>query len=314
MQNFRGVDHAGIGVGNMDEALLFWRDKLGFTELYFDYTGPVPGLEEICKKKDVKARIVMLGNRHTTRLGPGKVKLVQRLDGNGAPEYPAGIGYGEVGLAEVCLHTLHTEKIFRHLVDDLKIKSLMEPLSASVGENNIDLDIGYVADPWMGKVELIDWKGLWTSRPAAPRIEGVNHVAFGVHDMKVTTDFYKQLGFTDQIFESKEFFDPMAPWYQVGRPLPGHHMTLWLSGEGAGIEPVRLTPLWEDCRGEWGHVGPMDFGIGVQNIKKAVATLKSLGIETHSDIQVLDVGNTEFKYVYFKDPDDQYVSLVESNY
>ena len=83
MQNFRGVDHAGIGVGNMDEALLFWRDKLGFTELYFDYTGPVPGLEEICKKKDVKARIVMLGNRHTTRLGPGKVKLVQRLDGNG---------------------------------------------------------------------------------------------------------------------------------------------------------------------------------------------------------------------------------------
>jgi hypothetical protein len=87
-----------------------------------------------------------------------------------------------------------------------------------------------------------------------------------------------------------------------------------IAGEGAGIEPVRLTPLWEDCRGEWGHVGPMDFGIGVQNIKKAVETLKSLGIETHSDIQVLDVGNTEFKYVYFKDPDDQYVSLVESNY
>jgi catechol 2,3-dioxygenase-like lactoylglutathione lyase family enzyme len=212
VQNFRGVDHAGIGVANMDEALVFWRDKLGFTELYFDYTGPVPGLEEICKKKDVKARIVMLGNRYSTRLGPGKVKLVQRLDGNGAPAYPAGIGYGEVGLAEVCLHTLHTEKIFRHLVDDLKIKSLMEPLSASVGEQGIDLDIAYVADPWMGKVELIDWKGLWTARPAAPRIEGVNHVAFGVHDMKVTTDFYKQLGFTDQIFESKEFFEPMAPW------------------------------------------------------------------------------------------------------
>jgi hypothetical protein len=106
----------------------------------------------------------------------------------------------------------------------------------------------------------------------------------------------------------------MAPWYQIGRALPGHHMTLWLSGEGAGIEPVRLTPLWEDCRGEWGHVGPMDFGIGVQNIKKAVETLKQLGIETHSEIQTLDVGKSEFKYVYFKDPDDQYVSLVESTY
>jgi hypothetical protein len=58
----------------------------------------------------------------------------------------------------------------------------------------------------------------------------------------------------------------------------------------------------------------MDFGIGVQNIKKAVETLKQLGIETHSEIQTLDVGKSEFKYVYFKDPDDQYVSLVESTY
>jgi hypothetical protein len=58
----------------------------------------------------------------------------------------------------------------------------------------------------------------------------------------------------------------------------------------------------------------MDFGIGVQNIKKAVEELKRLGIEMHSDIQVLDVGNSEFKYLYFKDPDDQYVSIVETSY
>lgn len=314
MSEFLGVDHAGIGVGDMDKAFSFWTDKLGFTKVFFDYTGPVPGLEEITKNKNTKARIVMLGNKFTTRLGPGKVKLVQRLDGLGAPVYPPAIGYGEVGLAEVCLHTLHTEKIFRDLVDKRGCKSLMEPLSAAVGEHKIELDIAYIADPWMGKVELIDWKGLWTSRPAAPRIEGVNHVAFGVHDMKVTTDFYKQLGFKDQIFESTEFFEPMAPWYQVGRSLPGHHMTLWLSGQGAGIEPVRLTPLGEDCRGEWGHVGPMDFGVGVQNIKKAVMELSRLGIEMHSDIQVLDVGVSEFKYVYFKDPDNQYVCLTENSY
>jgi hypothetical protein len=58
----------------------------------------------------------------------------------------------------------------------------------------------------------------------------------------------------------------------------------------------------------------MDFGIGVQNIKKAVEELRRLGIEMHSDIQVLDVGNSEFKYLYFKDPDDQYVSIVETSY
>ena len=311
---YLGVDHAGIGVGDMETALDFWGRKLGFTELYFDYTGPIPGLEEIAKTNQVKARIVMLGNKNSSRLGPGKVKLVQRLDGSGAPPYPAGIGYGEIGLAEVCLHTVHTQEIYRELVEKLGCESLMVPLNASVAPHDIELDIGYIADPWRGKVELIEWKGLWTSRPGKPRVEGVNHVAFGVSDMQTTIDFYKRLGFLDQIFESTEFFEPMAPWYQVGRPLPGHHMTLHLSAKGAGIEPVRLTPLYEDCRGEWGHVGPMDFGIGVQNIKKGVAELQRLGIEMHSDIQTLDVGNSEYKYVYFKDPDDQYVCLVESSY
>jgi catechol 2,3-dioxygenase-like lactoylglutathione lyase family enzyme len=311
---FLGVDHAGVGVGDMDRALEFWGGKLGFTEVFFDYTGPVPGLEDITQTTSTRARIVMLGNRYTTRMGPGRVKLVQRLDGDGPPPLPAGIGYGEIGLAEVCLHTLHTEQAYRHLVDDLGCEPLMEPLSAAVMPHDIALDIAYVGDPWHGKVELIDWKGMWTARPGEPRIEGVNHVAFGVSDMKTTTDFYRQLGFYDMIFESTEFFTPMAPWYGPDRALPGHHMTLFMGGVGAGIEPVRLTPLAGDCRGEWGHVGPMDFGIGVTNLAKACDELARLGIEMHTEPQCLDVGTGELKYVYFRDPDDQYVCLVEAAY
>lgn len=311
---FLGVDHAGVGVGDMDRALEFWRDRLGFTEVLFDYTGPVPGLDELTRETGTRARIMMLANRFTTRLGPGKVKLVQRLDGDGAPALPAAIGYGEVGLAEVCLHTLGTYDIFRHLVDDLGCESLMEPLSAAVPPHEVDLDIAYVADPWRGKIELIDWKGLWTPRPAAARVEGVNHVAFGVHDMKTTVDFYRQLGFVDQIFESTEFFGPMAPWYQVGRPLPGHHMTLNMAGHGAGIEPVRLTPLWEDCRGRWGHVGPMDFGIGVTSLEWAKHEFARLGIEPYSDIQALETDSGVFRYLYFRDPDEQYVCVTEPVY
>jgi catechol 2,3-dioxygenase-like lactoylglutathione lyase family enzyme len=311
---FLGVDHAGIGVGDMDAALDFWQRKIGFTELFFDYSGPVPGLDHITHGAPVQARMVMLGHRFASRLGPGRIKLVQRLDSGGPPPLPAGISYGEVGLAEICLSTLHTESIFRYLVDELGCESLMEPLSAAVMPHDIVLDIAYIADPWRGKVEMIDWKGLWTARPGIPRVEGVNHVAFGVHDMKETTDFYRQLGFTDMIFESREFFGPMAPWYPAGRPLPGHHMTLSMAGQGAGVEPVRLSPLGDDCRGEWGHVGPMEFGVGVTNINRAVLELKRLGIEMHTDPQTLDVGSGEFKYVYFKDPDDQYVYLVESAY
>lgn len=34
MSTFQGVDHAGIGVGDMDTALDFWSRKLGFTEVF----------------------------------------------------------------------------------------------------------------------------------------------------------------------------------------------------------------------------------------------------------------------------------------
>src|SRR5690349_24022301 len=52
-------------------------------------------------------------------------------------------------------------------------------LFRSTPSNDVALDIAYVADPWRGKLELIEWTGLWHSLPGDARAEGVNHVAFG---------------------------------------------------------------------------------------------------------------------------------------
>ena len=145
----------------------------------------------------------------------------------------------------------------------------MEPLTAAVDPNDVSLDIAYVADPWGGKLELIEWTGLWHSLPGPDRAEGVNHVAFGVQDMARTRAFYEQLGFTELLFESTDFFEPMAPWYPYGPP--DQHMIMLLSAQGAGIEPVVLDPEGPDCRGEWGHIGPFDFAIGVTSLERGLA-------------------------------------------
>ena len=68
---------------------------------------------------------------------------------------------------------------------------------------------------------MIEWTGLWRSLPGPARAEGVNHVAFGVTDMARTRTFYERLGFTELLFESVEFFDPMAPWYEAPWYDPG---------------------------------------------------------------------------------------------
>jgi len=309
---FQGIDHVGVGVGDMDAALDFYGRRLGFTEVLFDHSGPLPGLEELTHRPRRAARTVMLRSSHPTKLGSGCIKLVQVLDGDGPPPMPAAQQYGEVGICEVCVHTRHTEAVYRLLVDEKGCPPLMEPVSAVLDPHGVSCDVAYLADPSRGKVELIEWTGRGAAPAGAPRLEGVNHVAFGVADMDATKEFYAGMGFVDLLFESHGFFDAMAPWYSGA--LPDQHMILVQHARGAGIEPVRLTPQAADARGEWGHLGPMEFAVGVSNLDKAVERLRDSGVQFLCDPQSIDVGTGEWKYAYLQEPDGNYVSLVEARY
>ncbi len=307
---FLGVDHIGVGVGDLDAALAFY-GGVGFSQVLFEYTGEVTCIELLGPRRR-RARVAMVANPQATPVGPGKLKLVQVLDGDGPPPPPAGQVWGEVGVCEICLHVRGVQAVHDRLVGELGARSLMAPLSGSVMPNDVSLDIAYVADPWGGKIEMIEWTGLWRSLPGPPRAEGVNHVAFGVADVAKSRGFYERLGFSELLFESTEFFEPMAPWYD--RELPGQHMILTMAAQGAGIEPCRLTPLGPDCRGEWGHLGPMEFAVGVSNLDSALNELQSGGVEVLGEPQAVDVGAGEWRYAYLAEPDGNYVSLVEARY
>lgn len=315
MSVFRGVDHVGIGVGDVDEAIAFYGRHVGFDDVRFDWTGEVPGLESIAGGAP-RARIAMLASGAATPVGPGRIKLVRVLDGEGPPAPPEGQAWGEVGVCEVCLHVRGVEGVHASLVA-AGCEELMPPMSAAVVPNDVALDISYVADPWGTKIEMIEWTGLWRSLPGPARPEGVNHVAFGVTNMARTRTFYERLGFTELLFESTEFFDPMAPWYQApwySSELPAQHMTMPMPAQGAAIEPVVLDPPGHDCRGAWGHLGPMEFAIGVSNLEQGIAELARQGIELVGEPQAVDVGSGEWRYAYFAEPDGNYVSLVEARY
>jgi catechol 2,3-dioxygenase-like lactoylglutathione lyase family enzyme len=313
---FRGVDHIGIGVGDIDAAIEFYGRHVGFDRVLFDHTGELPGLEAVAGGTP-RARIAMVASSAATPIGPGRIKLVQHLDDGGPPAPPEGQAWGEVGVCEVCLHVRGVEGVHEALVR-AGCEEMMPPATATVPPNDVALDISYVADPWGTKIEMIEWTGLWHSLPGEPRAEGVNHVAFGVTDMARTRAFYERLGFDSLLFESVDFFDPMAPWYQPPwydpDALPAQHMTMPMAGQGAAIEPVVLDPPGHDCRGEWGHLGPMEFAVGVANLERAVAELSADGVEILGEPQTVDVGTGEWRYVYVAEPDRNYVSLVEARY
>ena len=43
---FSGVDHVGVGVGDMDEGISFY-GRVGFSDVLFDWTGEVPGTDRL---------------------------------------------------------------------------------------------------------------------------------------------------------------------------------------------------------------------------------------------------------------------------
>ena len=126
----------------------------------------------------------------------------------------------------------------------------------------------------------------------------------------MTREFYADFGFSQSrlVLESERLLRADAALVRPRDAAPAHDPRA--AGPGAGIEPVRLRAEILDCRGEWGHLGPMEFAIGVTNLDQACNQLRASGVDQfRSDPQTVDVGTGEWRYAYFHDPDGLCVSV-----
>ena len=210
-----GLDHIGVGVSDMDRSLTFYAE-LGFTDVAFDYAGPLPGLNGVSGFDTTDARVVLLRSSNPTVLGRAGVKLVQTLE-RPSPPMPEGMAWGEPGICEVCVH-VHGEADFHADLVARGYPNLMDPNEADLEPYQTHCGLSYVADPDGAKIELIEWSTLEAGWPVDDGPQGVNHVAFGVTDIERTRTFYRGLGFTGRLFESNGYFEPMHPWYAPRTP------------------------------------------------------------------------------------------------
>ncbi len=303
-----GLDHIGLGVTDMDRSTAFFA-HLGFRDVAFDYTGPLPGLERVTGHRETRARVVYLRTNNPTVLGRASVKLVQLTD-RPQPPLPEGFAWGERGICEVCVHVNGEADFYQTLVEQ-GLPGIMEPVEADLEPYQTHCGLSYVTDPDGAKIELIEWSTLQSGWPHPKGPQGVNHVAFGCADIERTRDFYRALGFDGQLFESDGYFEPMHPWFGERTP-PRMRMMLLTTPFGGALEPVQQDPASPDMRGEWGHRGTFEFAIGVRSLEVALDHLDDLGVTTVGDVAELELdGGASWRYVYFRDPDDLYVCLTE---
>ncbi|MGE0214260.1 VOC family protein [Mycolicibacterium sp.] len=303
-----GLDHVGIGVSDMAASLAFYRG-LGFDDVVFDISAELPGIGALTHHPVTAARIALLRSSNPTPLGQASIKLVQLQNRPNAP-LPEGMAWGERGVCEVCVHTRGHAGVYADLMSRGH-RSLMEPNEADLEPYQTHCGLSYVADPDGTKIELIEWSTLQAGWPGADGLQGVNHVAFGVTDIERTRDFYRNLGFTGQLFESDGYFEPMDSWFAPRTP-PRLRMMLLTAPAGGGLEPVEQSPQAGDMRGEWGHLGPFEFAIGSRCLERSLDYLDQQDIAIIGEPAAIDIGGgASWRYAYFVDPDGLYVCITE---
>ncbi|UCD08243.1 MAG: VOC family protein [Dehalococcoidales bacterium] len=310
---FKGVHHIGIGVSDMDESLKFYRDLLGFKQTMFDHTGLIPGMEGITGKSKINARVVMLMNENTGPLGLGMLKLVQLLPpdkpdpcfvqvlipGQRQTSVAGALRWGDIAIAEACFNTRGgTGKVTEQLAEK-GVKVETEAATYKFPPYDAETTFSYVRDPDNSLIELADW-AMGKSLATEAKVEGLNHVGFGVSDVERSREFYKELGFTDTVFDT---FGRMS-------------VIMMANYHGAWIEAIQFgaPDKPEPYIKGWGHLGPMEFAVEVTNLEKAYEELQEKSIKFLCPPQRVEVPSGSWNYAYVTEPDNLYVSLVEPRF
>jgi catechol 2,3-dioxygenase-like lactoylglutathione lyase family enzyme len=307
-----GIDHVGIGVTNIENAQNFYRDFLGFKNVIFDYTGKLPGMDQVVGRSDVKARILMLASENYTPIAQGAIKLVQLLPPSKPNRPEIKSEWSAICIAEVGISVKNIEEVY-NLAMEKGFRSVLPPTYNINAPQNEECKFAYIRDPDGVLIELIDWHMYKEFDFGVPRMEAVNHLGIGVRDMKKTMTFYKDvLGFDEIIVDYKTKMDIMAPMLPSPTPtteliiVTNKYRGVWLEAfQHFPYEPLIAVP-------NWGDFGPMEFAISVSNIQKEYEQLQRKGIRFLCPPQkaVLPPSG-EWKYCYMRDPDGFLVSLVE---
>jgi catechol 2,3-dioxygenase-like lactoylglutathione lyase family enzyme len=307
-----GIDFIGIGVANIDDSLEFYKDFLGFNDVICDYTGRLPGLDQITDKRDVEARIVMLASKNVSPVAQGMIRLVQLLPPSKPNKPEIEYEWGSICIAEVCMNAVNIEEVYNLATVEKGFESVLPPAYGLVPPGE-ECKFAYIRDPEGILIEFIEWH-MYNEFGGSPKIEAVNHIGFGVRDMDKSMAFYEGIfGFKEEVIGYTARMDLMAP--MLPSPTPTMKVKIITNKyRGAWIEAYQYVGSYQPTIAvpKWGDIGHMEFGINVSNIEKTCEELRKKGVTFLCPIQTMDFPPSgEWKYTYLVDPDGFLVSLVE---
>jgi len=146
-------------------------------------------------------------------------------------------------------------------------------------------------------------------------IHALQHIGFGVEDLRRSHSFYRGfLGFKLPLNDHEAPFPEMEPLFgEVVRM----HIVMAMNPQGGGvIEIARHTssqPRKRETPPRWGDIGFLDASFRAFALPIVKERLERKGLRFLSPIleQEADDGSLRWRYVYFRDPDGMLLRLVE---
>jgi lactoylglutathione lyase len=146
MNDVSGFHHVGITVRSLSESLAFYRDLLGFEEVFSwnpqaPYIGVLVGYPEV----DLKAAILRVPNSDTR---------LELLEYGGVAGEPIDSRNGNPGTAHIALFVTNLDAMYESL-SKAGISAVSPPVTPTIGPNKGGRVV-YMIDPDGVRVELIE--------------------------------------------------------------------------------------------------------------------------------------------------------------
>lgn len=157
-----GVDHVGINVPDMDEAIRFFSDVLGFVAV--TQLGPIP-LDDAWKQANRMQSGTGAVTIKMVRTGTGaNIELFSYADNKGSQQHPGG---DDIGAAHIAFYTADIHAAVSYLRSK-GVKVLGDPFLMPSGDTEGESWV-YFETPWGAKMELVSYpngKGYERNSPA----------------------------------------------------------------------------------------------------------------------------------------------------
>ena len=299
-KRINGVQHIGLAVKNMDEALKFYRKILGMDIPFFDSVAPAPLMDVYTRNETITKRASMICNLQ----GGGAMEVISPTTFT-----PVGPKF-EVKIGDIGIYiSQYKSRDIQKSYDFCKSEGVK--ILGDISERPDGKKTFYFEDLEGNIFQFVE-SDQWYSNT-------------GHHsDMDRSFTLYKDvLGFDQVVFDETGTFND---WKNIKAGDQKYRRVLLTQSNQPGggfakmtgktyielIQPLDREPrfIFEDRI--WADLGYVHLGFDVKGMKALGAELKEKGFGFTCDSDdALDMGTTKVHCTYINDPDETWLEMIE---